>query len=404
MNCHLHQHQTSDRGLPADQILEEENRQKKKLLLTSEGIRDRTSSSTSSSSFSPPQDFSFPDNGRTNGNSLLLSAKAVEMTPADEIFFHGHLLPLRLLSHFSPISYSSPRSSTDYLDSFTLPIGEEYLPDDDLFTSMNGSSCSSSTDSNFKGKMVFNPAASPKTSSAAPSSVPGMVSAGAVVSPLKFITILESDMRERDDSSKPFSLFGLSRWRRACKARGDEGKQKKKFRFHLNRTVRRYVKMARPLLFFRRKRREEDIDFQAEKFGLSATETFSAPASIRTSPRSSGLLVKTPALSAAVTDSTVEELQAAIQAAIAYCKKLTVRASGFNWAGLKKLSIGSRARPMSFGSKDRHCIVGLNRSQVNDKVLRLKRGLIYSTATVDVWLAVGPRTSAAISRRPAVTR
>ncbi|OWM80735.1 BRI1 kinase inhibitor 1-like [Punica granatum] len=298
MNCHLHQHQTSDRGLPADQILEEENRQKKKLLLTSEGIRDRTSSSTSSSSFSPPQDFSFPDNGRTNGNSLLLSAKAVEMTPADEIFFHGHLLPLRLLSHFSPISYSSPRSSTDYLDSFTLPIGEEYLPDDDLFTSMNGSSCSSSTDSNFKGKSTGNRIHSETSPHVYP-----------------------SDMRERDDSSKPFSLFGLSRWRRACKARGDEGKQKKKFRFHLNRTVRRYVKMARPLLFFRRKRREEDIDFQAEKFGLSATETFSAPASIRTSPRSSGLLVKTPALSAAVTDSTVEELQAAIQAAIAYCKK-----------------------------------------------------------------------------------
>ena len=46
---------------------------------------------------------------------------------------------------------------------------------------------------------------------------------------------------------------------------------------------------------------------------------YSAPASMRTSPTNSGLLLATTALPPA-NDSTMEELQAAIQAAIAHCK------------------------------------------------------------------------------------
>lgn len=50
---------------------------------------------------------------------------------------------------------------------------------------------------------------------------------------------------------------------------------------------------------------------------------FSAPASMRTSPANSGLLVMASGTSTPTTksDSTMEELQAAVQAAIAHCKK-----------------------------------------------------------------------------------
>lgn len=47
---------------------------------------------------------------------------------------------------------------------------------------------------------------------------------------------------------------------------------------------------------------------------------YSAPASMRTSPSNSGLLVATATLPSSASDSTMEELQAAIQAAIAHCK------------------------------------------------------------------------------------
>ncbi|CAA2997665.1 BRI1 kinase inhibitor 1-like [Olea europaea subsp. europaea] len=48
------------------------------------------------------------------------SSFAIDFSPADDIFFHGHLLPLHLLSHL-PIS---PRSSNKSLDNFTLTIKE----------------------------------------------------------------------------------------------------------------------------------------------------------------------------------------------------------------------------------------------------------------------------------------
>ncbi|KAL0369012.1 UNVERIFIED_CONTAM: BRI1 kinase inhibitor 1 [Sesamum calycinum] len=48
---------------------------------------------------------------------------------------------------------------------------------------------------------------------------------------------------------------------------------------------------------------------------------FSAPASMRTSPTNSGHLVASGSVTPTKSDSTMEELQAAIQAAIAHCKK-----------------------------------------------------------------------------------
>lgn len=140
-------------------------------------------------------------------------------------------------------------------------------------------------------------------------------------------------MHGRRSKSKPLSsLFGLPRRRRADVSQGDDGDkdgQKRKFRFEpMSRVVKRYVRnMAASLLYFRRRNREEeedDIDLQVRTLALGdlgRTGMFSAPASITASPRNSGLLAKRPVFSDTVTDSTVEELQAAIQAAIAYCKR-----------------------------------------------------------------------------------
>lgn len=90
------------------------------------------------------------------------------------------------------------------------------------------------------------------------------------------------------------------------------------------------MKMVRPLLPFRGSRNRQ-FHSQTYSFsgGLSSRGKqdqfrgrrgeFSAPASMRTSPTNSGLLVAT-GLASSTSDSTMEELQAAIQAAITHCK------------------------------------------------------------------------------------
>ncbi|KAK8696277.1 hypothetical protein V6N13_001413 [Hibiscus sabdariffa] len=94
--------------------------------------------------------------------------------------------------------------------------------------------------------------------------------------------------------------------------------------------------MVRPLLLFKGKRDKlHHVHRQAYSFsgnlGLRNKkeddlkrgrrgEYSSAPASMRTSPTNSGLLVATTGFPSSTSDSTMEELQAAIQAAIAHCK------------------------------------------------------------------------------------
>lgn len=118
------------------------------------------------------------------------------------------------------------------------------------------------------------------------------------------------------------------------KAREDDDKEKqtkKKMRFDL---LKRYARFVRPFLLFRRRRREnlhlrrQPYSFSGNLSGLrnkcelrGRRGEYSAPASMRTSPTNSGLLVATAPVSSAASDSTMEELQAAIQAAIAHCKK-----------------------------------------------------------------------------------
>ncbi|KAL4283288.1 hypothetical protein GQ457_16G014510 [Hibiscus cannabinus] len=261
-----------------------------------------SASSPPSASSSPSHEFSFTISLHSSSSNTVSdktkvtppSSIAIDLTPADDIFFHGHLLPLHLLSHL-PVS---PRSSTNSLDSFRLPIRD--LLDDPKPEK------TSKSDSNI-------------------TSINGR--------PINNNSNTESKAREK---SKSFSLFSFTR---QPKGRVDvehkEKHKKKKMRFDVSHLLKRYVRMVRPLLFFKGKRDKLHVHGQAYSFsgnlGLRNRkeddfmrgrrgEYSSAPASMRTSPTNSGLLVATTGFPSSTSDSTMEELQAAIQAAIAHCK------------------------------------------------------------------------------------
>ncbi|KAI4316714.1 hypothetical protein L6164_024668 [Bauhinia variegata] len=90
--------------------------------------------------------------------------------------------------------------------------------------------------------------------------------------------------------------------------------------------------MVQPLVFFRGRR--DKIRFRGQAYSYSGNlsprnkaelrgrrgEYSSAPASMWTSPTNSGQLLLATTTLPPASDSTMEELQAAIQAAIAHCK------------------------------------------------------------------------------------
>ncbi|KAA8528546.1 hypothetical protein F0562_035901 [Nyssa sinensis] len=228
-----------------------------------------------SASSSPSHEFSFTISLHPSASTIPNKTKAppsiaIDLSPADDIFFHGHLLPLHLLSHL-PVS---PRTSTNSLDhSFTLPIKElleEQTP--------NKSSTSTSTSSRHSHSHSHNNSCNSNS-------------------------FCQSNIGETKGrtKSKSFSLFGLSKWRKGCEVREEEDKekQKKKPRFDVSDVL----KSSRGRQQLRGRRGE-----------------FSAPASMRTSPTNSGLLLATGSIPTSTSDSTMEELQAAIQAAITHCK------------------------------------------------------------------------------------
>ncbi|KAK7352402.1 hypothetical protein VNO80_17823 [Phaseolus coccineus] len=265
-----------------------------------------------SPSSSPSHEFSFTislhsSNATIHDKSKTPPSLAVDLSPADDIFFHGHLLPLHLLSHFS----SSPRFSTNSVDSFTLPI-RDFLEDE------KRASCNSSSRSN-----------------------------------ITLDSITNSNNREdhnnrvtkEESKSKPsFSLFGLSKGRKGCQLRDKEDKEnskhKKKLGYDVMHALKKYLRMVQPLVLFRGKR--EKVQFHGQAYSHSGNlirktkpelrgrrGEFSAPASMRTSPSNSGLLPATAALPPS-NDSTMEELQAAIQAAIAHCKNSIAKEEKLN--------------------------------------------------------------------------
>ncbi|PPD84004.1 hypothetical protein GOBAR_DD19050 [Gossypium barbadense] len=113
---------------------------------------------------------------------------------------------------------------------------------------------------------------------------------------ISFLTFLQSlHAHPQTASPPPFlclpaKVTAISRQKRVVEDDHEEKNSKRKIRFDVSDVLKRYLKMVKPLLFFK------------------------APVSMRTSPTNSGLLVST------TSDSTMEELQAAIQAAIAHCK------------------------------------------------------------------------------------
>ncbi|KAJ0026233.1 hypothetical protein Pint_08801 [Pistacia integerrima] len=256
-----------------------------------------------SASSSPSHDFSFTISLHSSSAPVPDKTKpppsiAIDLSPADDIFFHGHLLPLHLLSHL-PVS---PRSSTNSLDSFTLPI-RDFVDDQ-----KSDKSCSSNNSNRNSNNNINNRSHNHQAN--------------------------YSESKGRTKSNKSFSLFGFTRWRKGSyqvRDGEDKEKQKKKMRFDVSNVLKRYARMVRPLLFF--KGRRENLHFHSQPCSFSGNLSFrnkqelrgrrgefSAPASIRTSPSNSGLLVATTTLPPSKSDSTMEELQAAIQAAIAHCK------------------------------------------------------------------------------------
>lgn len=279
------------------------------------GSSSTATSPPPSSSSSPSHEFSFTISFQQTSNSTISPADnktkqiqtpssfAIDLSPADDIFFHGHLLPLHLLSHL-PIS---PRTSTNSMDSFTLPIKDHFFEDQKVQTSKNQrvldheDTCDTTYTS--KGK--------PK--------------------------------------GKSFSLFGLPKGRKGHEVKEEKenkerSHERRKLKFDMmSQVVKRYIRMVRPLLSFSSRK---NVRFHTQAYSFSGNlsnlrgknkeingrkgQLYSAPASMRTSPTNSGLLVTTPGAynspnssssSTSSSDSTMEELQAAIQAAIAHCKK-----------------------------------------------------------------------------------
>lgn len=284
-----------------------------------------------SSSSSPTHEFSFTislhqpssiHDKVLNQSSPPFSNTAIDLSPADNIFFHGHLLPLHLLSQFPMISPQN--SSTNSLDIFTLPIRDLLIEEEDE-SILNENVTSDDTDSKAKLHENLNDSST------------------------------ETQGRVK---SKSFSLFSLSKWRKGRQADREKDDQetrhdKKKLKFDVvNQVLKRYMKMVRPLLSFRSsaesRRSSSPIvnrRFQNQPHSFSGSTSsrkedqfrvrrrrreFSAPASMRTSPANSGPLTPTGAFSP-TSDSTMEELQAAIQAAITHCKNSIAMEEKVKW-------------------------------------------------------------------------
>ncbi|XP_061343651.1 BRI1 kinase inhibitor 1-like [Gastrolobium bilobum] len=310
-----HQHQKNRENYVEKQIeegvvaqLRQENKEDQATKQSSSSSPPPTSpSSQPSASSSPSHEFSFTISLNSSSTTFPPKSKAppslaVDLSPADDIFFHGHLLPLHFLSHFP----ASPRSSTNSMDSFTLPI-RELLEDENRSSSSSNSNRNNVTiDCNKSSKREGNNNNTRGTN---------------------------VEAKSKSKSKSTFWLFGFTKGRKGChkvRDKEDKEKHKKKLSFEVIHAIKKYLRMVQPLMLFRGKR--EKIRFRGQGYSYSGNVTprnkkelkgwrgeYSAPASMITSPTNSGLLLSTTVLPPA-SDSTVQELQAAIQGAIAHCK------------------------------------------------------------------------------------
>ncbi|XP_010269307.1 PREDICTED: BRI1 kinase inhibitor 1-like [Nelumbo nucifera] len=290
-----------------------------------QSTNQKTSSTTSNSSppsasSSPSHEFSFTISLRPPSTvpdkTKPAPSFAIDLSPADDIFFHGHLLPLHLLSHL-PIS---PRSSTNSIESYNPPV-TGLLEDGKPNNIINNSNSNQSTGNNSNSNDNNNNRSSNNT----------------IINNSHSNSTSTSATKRRSKPKSFSSLFGLAnKWRKGSEIgeredEEDEKKKKKKLKFDVSHILKRYVRMVRPLLLFgsgkdNRQHRRQPYSFSGNLNSRGKPEwrgrrgEFSAPASIWTSPTNSGHLVATQAFHSPSSDSSMEELQNAIQAAIAHCK------------------------------------------------------------------------------------
>ncbi|KAJ0974950.1 hypothetical protein J5N97_016915 [Dioscorea zingiberensis] len=151
------------------------------------------------------------------------------------------------------------------------------------------------------------------------------------------------ETEETQDKAKPSSFtsfLGFAKWLPKRSSNGvikdDDRKNKKKMKmkfkvFDIARVFKRYMSVMESLFFFKREKERRDLRRRPYSFsGKTTTKNkdglrsrrreCSAPVSMRASPANSGLLVAAPTTFSSTNESTMEELQSAIQAAIAHCK------------------------------------------------------------------------------------
>lgn len=243
--------------------MNDQENQNKRHKFKEQGEVSQTRNQTFSPS-SPTYEFSFTIS--LDQSKIPPSIPTLDLSPADDIFSDGHLLPLSHLPH-------SPRPSVNSLDNdnFTLPIKE----DEKI--------CKNSTSEKFQAFSFF-----------------------------------------RQKSMKK----GLSE----AREKEERVKKRRKLSFKMSHVIKRYcVRAIKAFLFFKGKRNSVEIRRKHYSFsgyfsprkiqeGRERRGIVSAPVSRWTSPRNSGPLVTNGSICSTKSDSTIDELQAAIQAAIAHCK------------------------------------------------------------------------------------
>ncbi|CAL9095526.1 unnamed protein product [Musa textilis] len=194
---------------------------------------------------------------------------ALDMAAADDLFFHGHLLPLHLVAS-RPSDFSA--------ESFSLPK-LNYLRDD---------SHKNSGENKVKGK------------------APSMTLS---------------------------SFFGLGKPRKGDddREREEEKRRRRKRGFDMSRLLNKYTRVMEHLFFSKGEKKKRDQRRRSCTFSGHSNHRerewwrkkgqLSAPASMMASPRNCGLLSASAMAFSSPNDSSMEELQSAIQAAIAHCKK-----------------------------------------------------------------------------------
>ncbi|MED6218722.1 hypothetical protein PIB30_029171 [Stylosanthes scabra] len=277
-----------------------------------------------SQSSSPSHEFSFTISLHSSSTTKAPpTSLAIDLSPADEIFFHGHLLPLHLLSHLP----SSPRFSTTSKDSLALPvpIRDFLLEDNESSNNREISSRSRCGNDSNRSNITLDDE----------SIISDFIEDNNII---KRGTNKEEESKSNNHKHSSFSLFGLSKGRKVCQVSNNNNKeeldkekqQKRKLGFDVIHALKR---------LFRGRREREKVGLHGiaaysshsgnlmrkkkpELRGIRRGECSSAPASMRASPTNSGFLLATATTlpTSAANDSTMEELQAAIQAAIAHCK------------------------------------------------------------------------------------